>query len=36
LVRERFFKATDRVLFLHTGGATALTAYESDFTRQAR
>jgi L-cysteate sulfo-lyase len=28
LVRQGFFKATDRVLFLHTGGATALFAYE--------
>ena len=28
LIREGFFKATDKVLFLHTGGATALFAYE--------
>ena len=28
LVREGFFKPTDNVLFLHTGGATALFAYE--------
>ena len=28
LIREGFFKATDNVLFLHTGGATALFAYE--------
>ena len=31
LVREGFFKPSDRVLFLHTGGAVALTAYEDDF-----
>lgn len=35
LVREGFFKPTDRVLFLHTGGAVALSAYEKDFTRVA-
>lgn len=28
LIRQGFFKPTDRVLFLHTGGATALFAYE--------
>ena len=28
LIREGFFKDTDKVLFLHTGGATALFAYE--------
>jgi L-cysteate sulfo-lyase len=28
LVRQGFFKATDNVLFLHTGGSTALFAYE--------
>lgn len=28
LVRQGFFKTTDNVLFLHTGGATALFAYE--------
>ena len=28
LIREGFFKHTDKVLFLHTGGATALFAYE--------
>ena len=28
LVQQGFFKATDRILFLHTGGATALFAYE--------
>ncbi|MEM7188950.1 MAG: D-cysteine desulfhydrase [Pseudomonadota bacterium] len=28
LVREGFFKPTDNVLFLHTGGATALFAYQ--------
>ena len=28
LVRQNFFKPTDRVLFLHTGGAVALFAYE--------
>jgi len=31
LVREGFFKPSDRVLFLHTGGAVALSAYENDF-----
>jgi L-cysteate sulfo-lyase len=31
LVRERFFKASDSILFLHTGGAMALSAYEEDF-----
>ncbi|SMX50834.1 D-cysteine desulfhydrase [Maliponia aquimaris] len=28
LIRQGFFKPTDTVLFLHTGGATALFAYE--------
>lgn len=28
LIRQNFFKPTDKVLFLHTGGATALFAYE--------
>lgn len=28
MVREGFFKPTDNVLFLHTGGATALFAYQ--------
>lgn len=28
MVRQGFFKPTDRVLFLHTGGATALYAYQ--------
>lgn len=28
LIRKGFFKSTDRVLFLHTGGSTALFAYE--------
>jgi len=28
LVREGFFKKTDKVLFLHTGGASALFAYQ--------
>ena len=28
MVRQGFFKATDNVLFLHTGGATALFAYQ--------
>lgn len=28
LVRQGFFKTSDKVLFLHTGGATALFAYE--------
>jgi L-cysteate sulfo-lyase len=31
LVRERFFKPSDRVLFLHTGGAMVLSAYEDRF-----
>ncbi len=35
LIRESFFKPTDRVLFLHTGGAAALSAYEDDFTELA-
>ncbi len=30
LIRQGFFKPSDNVLFLHTGGATALFAYESD------
>lgn len=28
MVRQRFFEPTDNVLFLHTGGATALFAYQ--------
>lgn len=28
LIRQGFFKPTDRVLFLHTGGSTALFAYQ--------
>lgn len=32
LIREGFFKASDRLLFLHTGGAAALSAYEDTFT----
>ncbi|MEO1538199.1 MAG: D-cysteine desulfhydrase [Pseudomonadota bacterium] len=28
MIRDGFFKPSDRVLFLHTGGATALFAYE--------
>ncbi len=35
LVRKGFFKASDRVLFLHTGGAVALSAYEDDINRFA-
>lgn len=35
LVRHDFFKPTDNVLFLHTGGATALFAYEDAMARQA-
>jgi L-cysteate sulfo-lyase len=31
LVREGFFKPSDNVLFLHTGGSMALSAYEQDF-----
>ncbi|MEX0345466.1 MAG: D-cysteine desulfhydrase [Rhizobiaceae bacterium] len=30
LVREGFFKPTERVLFLHTGGSAALFAYEDE------
>ncbi|MEO1239400.1 MAG: D-cysteine desulfhydrase [Pseudomonadota bacterium] len=30
LIRQGFFKSTDQVLFLHTGGATALFAYEDE------
>lgn len=33
LTREGFFKPLDRVLFLHTGGAVALHAYEDAFTQ---
>jgi L-cysteate sulfo-lyase len=32
LTREGFFKPSDHVLFLHTGGAVALHAYEDAFT----
>lgn len=32
LIRQGFFKPSDSVLFLHTGGASALSAYEDDFT----
>ena len=28
MIRQGFFKPTDNVLFLHTGGATALFAYQ--------
>lgn len=35
LIREGFFKATDRLLFLHSGGAAALSAYEDNFTQRA-
>jgi L-cysteate sulfo-lyase len=31
LTREGFFKPSDRVVFLHTGGAVALHAYEDEF-----
>jgi L-cysteate sulfo-lyase len=31
LVREGHFRAEDNVVFLHTGGAMALFAYEQDF-----
>lgn len=34
MVRQGFFKATDNVVFLHTGGATALFAYEGFFQDQ--
>ena len=34
LIRQGFFKPSDRVLFLHTGGASALFAYEDDITLQ--
>ncbi len=36
LIRQGFFKPTDRVLFLHTGGASALFAYEDCATELAR
>ena len=32
MIRKGFFKPTDTVLFLHTGGATALFAYQEQFT----
>jgi len=32
LIRNGFFKSDDKVLFLHTGGASALFAYETSFT----
>ncbi len=35
LIRQGFFKASDRVLFLHTGGSAALSAYEDDIKRFA-
>jgi L-cysteate sulfo-lyase len=35
LVRQGFFKPSDRVLFLHTGGAVALSAYEDDINQFA-
>ncbi|MGE8940833.1 D-cysteine desulfhydrase [Leptospira interrogans] len=35
LIRQGFFKATDNVLFLHTGGSTALFAYEDAVAQQA-
>ncbi|MDP6190425.1 MAG: D-cysteine desulfhydrase, partial [Gammaproteobacteria bacterium] len=28
LIRQGFFRASDKVLFLHTGGSSALFAYE--------
>ena len=34
MVRQGFFKANDNVVFLHTGGATALFAYEAFFSDQ--
>ena len=33
LIRQGFFKPSENVLFLHTGGASALSAYEDDVTR---
>ena len=33
LVRKGLFKKDDNVVFLHTGGATALFAYSNLFTR---
>ena len=39
LIRKGFFKPSDNVLFLHTGGASALSAYEDDiaqFTNQTQ
>ncbi len=35
LVRQGFFKPTDKVLFLHTGGSTALFAYEDQIAGSA-
>ena len=34
LAREGFFKPTDNVLFLHTGGSAALFAYEDELLKQ--
>ena len=34
LIRQGFFKATDNVLFLHTGGSAALFAYEDAIMKQ--
>jgi len=36
LVRQGFFKPEDNVLFLHTGGSSALFAYEDDFAGATR
>jgi len=35
LIREGFFNPTDKVLFLHTGGATALFAYQEQLQDQS-
>ena len=32
MIRKGFFNPTDTVLFLHTGGATSLFAYQEQFT----
>ena len=36
MIRQGFFKPTDNVLFLHTGGATALFAYEDQIMRSLK
>ena len=31
LIAKKYFKNTDKLLFIHTGGAASLSAYEWDF-----